>query len=74
MESAGFLDILDIAALSGKETRILEATYRSCILTSIRHLVSPDPFVDPEHTPLTRCNGGRRLPPPAHIQPFGGSE
>jgi hypothetical protein len=31
--------------VSGEETRILEAAYRSCVLTSIRHVVSPEPLL-----------------------------
>ncbi len=45
MQCTSFADILYVAAVSGEETRILEAAYRSCVLTSIRHVVSPEPLL-----------------------------
>ncbi len=64
VECPGFLDILDVPAVSREKTRILEAAYRSCVLASIRHLVSPEPSVCNEHTPLTGLDDGWRLARP----------
>ena len=57
-------DILDVAAVPREEPRILEAAHRSRIPACIRHVVSPASFRCEEHTPLTRPDDGRRLPPP----------